>query len=53
MPTAAPAWRSATARFTVTVDLPTPPLPDETAIVCFTSGIKSSAFVAPCAWPWP
>ena len=31
-PTVAPACRSASARFTATVDLPTPPLPDDTAM---------------------
>ena len=49
MPTAAPDWRSATARFTVTVDFPTPPLPDDTAIVAFTSGMSSADFCGPCA----
>src|SRR5439155_23014940 len=50
--------RNATARFTATVDLPTPPLPDETAIVCRTSGIMSAgrpcgpaAGACACAWP--
>src|SRR5256885_2239822 len=37
-PTSAPALRRAAARFTATVDLPTPPLPDATAIVCLTPG---------------
>src|SRR6267143_6894025 len=37
-PTVAPLLRSAAARLTATVDLPTPPLPDATAIVCFTPG---------------
>src|SRR2546428_6377268 len=41
MPTAPLEPRNPTARFTATVDLPTPPLPDDTAIVCRTSGIKS------------
>ena len=41
MPTVRRACCSATARFTATVDLPTPPLPEDTAIVCFTSGMKS------------
>ena len=35
----APAWASATARLAATVDLPTPPLPEATAIVFFTPGI--------------
>src|SRR5207253_3201107 len=43
MPTVAPVPRSATARFTATVDLPTPPFPDETAIVCSTSGMNDPA----------
>jgi len=30
--------RNANARFAATVDLPTPPLPLATAIVCFTPG---------------
>ena len=51
IPTAAPACRSATARFTATVDLPTPPLPEETAIVCRTSGIRSAAGGGAGAWP--
>src|SRR2546430_224157 len=42
IPTCAPASASARARFTATVDLPTPPLPDDTAIVCLTSGIMSA-----------
>src|SRR5207302_1529521 len=37
-PTEAPLLRSAAARLTATVDLPTPPLPDATAIVCLTPG---------------
>src|SRR6266850_1711951 len=40
-PTEAPLWRSAAARLTATVDLPTPPLPDATAMVCFTPGRTS------------
>src|SRR5204863_9638189 len=43
-PTSAPAMRSAAARFTATVDLPTPPLPDATAIVCLTPGRISDGF---------
>ena len=34
---------SASARLTAIVDLPTPPLPDDTATVCFTSGMNSAA----------
>src|SRR5215471_16607860 len=37
-PTRAPDRCSAAARLTATVDLPTPPLPLATAIVCFTPG---------------
>src|SRR6202521_4555332 len=37
-PTAAALLRGAAARFTATVDLPTPPLPDATAMVCLTPG---------------
>ena len=33
-----PAWLSATARFTATVVLPTPPLPAPTAMMFFTPG---------------
>ena len=32
-PTFLPIFASATARFTVTVDFPTPPFPDETAMI--------------------
>jgi hypothetical protein len=58
MPTVAPVARSASARFTATVDLPTPPLPEDTAMVWRTSGMKSAPFAgaggacgAACAWP--
>ena len=37
-PTVAPAWASATARLTLTVLLPTPPLPDATAMMFLTPG---------------
>ena len=37
-PTAAPAWASATARLTLTVLLPTPPLPEATAMMFLTPG---------------
>src|SRR5215472_747004 len=42
-PTLAPDCCSAAARFTATVDLPTPPLPLATAIVCLTPGSVSDA----------
>src|SRR5207247_9581216 len=38
MPTRAPQFCRARARFTATVLLPTPPLPDVTAITFFTPG---------------
>ena len=37
-PTRAPVSARATARFAATVDLPTPPLPEPTAITCLTPG---------------
>src|SRR6266436_8602469 len=43
-PTSAPALRSAAARLTATVDLPTPPFPDATAMVCLTPGRISEGF---------
>src|SRR5215831_19683737 len=42
-PTRAPAWCSAAARFTATVDLPTPPFPLAMAMVCLTPGSISEA----------
>ncbi|MND09185.1 hypothetical protein D3C83_323160 [compost metagenome] len=39
-PTWAPSAASASARFTAVVDLPTPPLPDATAITFLTPGIS-------------
>src|SRR5438309_6354233 len=60
IPTLAPVPCSASARFTATVDLPTPPLPEDTAMVCLTSGIMSAGRwgaagaalgACPCAWP--
>src|SRR4029079_2671251 len=41
-PPAAPAWANATARLTLTVLLPTPPLPDATARMFFTPGTSCS-----------
>ena len=38
MPTVAPCCASAAARFVLTVDLPTPPLPAATAMMFFTPG---------------
>ena len=40
MPTLAPSAARARARFTAVVDLPTPPLPEATAMMFFTSGIS-------------
>src|SRR6266851_2208075 len=45
-PTRAPESWSDAARLTATVDLPTPPLPDPTAITCLTPGMAAS-------WPRP
>ena len=39
MPTRAPVCRRAQARLTATVDLPTPPLPDDTATTFLTPGM--------------
>jgi hypothetical protein len=39
-PTLAPSAASASARFTAVVDLPTPPLPEATAMMFFTCGIS-------------
>ncbi len=44
-PTASPSAASETARLTAVVDLPTPPLPEATATIAFTSGSSSG--------PWP
>src|SRR2546421_5482329 len=41
-PTRAPASWSEAARLTAIVDLPTPPLPEPTAITCFTPGMAAS-----------
>ncbi len=43
-PVAKPCRASATARFTATVDLPTPPLPEATATMAFTSGSNIACF---------
>src|SRR5713101_3148204 len=40
-PTRAPSNANATARFTATVDFPTPPLPDETAMMFLTPGTET------------
>ena len=40
IPTLAPSAASARARLTAVVDLPTPPLPEATAMMFFTPGIS-------------
>src|SRR5437867_12103145 len=45
-PTRAPCLTRAHARFTATVDFPTPPLPLLIAMVCLTVGIRLSLFSA-------
>ena len=53
-PTRWPARASAMARLTVTVDLPTPPLPDETPITRVeASGAKKAGVPASRPGPWP
>ena len=49
-PTFSPARASDTARLEVTVDLPTPPLPEPTAMMCLTPGIGCGPA---CAVGWP
>ena len=39
-PTLAPSDSNANAKFTVVVDLPTPPFPEATAIIFLTPGIS-------------
>ena len=45
-PTASPSFASPTARLQATVDLPTPPLPEATAMMCLTPG--SGSLGRPC-----
>src|SRR5512134_105174 len=47
IPTRCPASASATARFTATVDFPTPPFPDETAMIRPRCGSSIPAGAAP------
>ena len=49
MPTFMPRSRRPSARLTAVVDLPTPPLPDATAMIEATPGTPEG----PCCWPWP
>ena len=48
-PTERPAFASAAARFTVTLDLPTPPLPDAIATIEVSGGNEIGR--DSCAWP--
>src|SRR5690554_7402479 len=45
MPTRYPSAAMASARLTVTVDLPTPPLPDATATICLTPSITGCSLM--------
>jgi hypothetical protein len=49
MPTLAPSAASASARLTVVVLLPTPPLPDATAMTFFTLGSSCTPRCTACA----
>ena len=49
MPTDAPSAASASARFTAVVLLPTPPLPDATAMMFFTFGSSFTPRWTACA----
>src|SRR5215211_5949770 len=46
-PTLSPRSRRPSARLTAVVDLPTPPLPDATAMIAFTPGTPAVAGCAP------
>ena len=48
-PTRAPIFASAVAKLAVVVDLPTPPLPDATAMMFFTPLIVGMPFCTLCA----
>jgi hypothetical protein len=49
MPTVAPSAASASARLTAVVLLPTPPLPDATAMMFFTPGSSCTPRCTACA----
>src|SRR6185437_10252672 len=49
-PTFSPRSRSPSARLTAVVDLPTPPLPEATAMMASTPGMPGCALSAGCAW---
>ena len=51
-PTEYPCWASATARFVVTLDLPTPPLPDEMSSGRVFEPFWANGMMRPSAWPW-
>ena len=48
-PTTSPRWARATARLTVTEDLPTPPLPDDTARIRAVAGMSVARARSSCA----
>ena len=52
-PTVSPRWARATARLTVTEDLPTPPLPEATARTRAVSGMSVTAPGPPAPAPGP
>ena len=49
MPTDAPSAASASARFTAVVDLPTPPLPEATAMMFLIPGTSFTPRCTACA----
>ena len=49
MPTVAPSAASASARLTAVVDLPTPPLPEATAMMFLMPGISFTPRCTACA----
>ena len=49
-PTFAPVWASAMARLAATVDFPTPPLPEPTAMTCATPGSARRSAVGSLGW---
>ncbi len=51
-PTEYPCWASATATLAVTLDLPTPPLPDEMSSGRVFEPFWANGMMRPSAWPW-
>ena len=47
-----PRWASATERFVVTDDLPTPPLPDAMSSTRVVLSGSAKGMARPSAWPW-